>query len=157
VTFAAFNRSSLLLLLFLWSVSSSAQNSSASQRLLEASIEAFSPVRNVQLMWGNVFEEAARAEADIRKRIDSLERCGAPELEVVAQVGDWQREIKAVREQRDAFVRATLTEAMQLKYDSLRSPARPSVMHFGMHDRLLCGLCKKPGALGAPISTQPKE
>lgn len=115
--------------------------------LLLAIIEAFTPTDELRTLWTGAFRHASEVEDGLRDRIAALERSGAPEIEVVAQVGDWHKEIKAVRAHRDAVIRVSLTAQNQLKYDALRKPSRPDVRHFGLHDRQLCGLCVKPTTL----------
>jgi hypothetical protein len=123
--------------------------------LLGATIAAFEPTQELAVLWTDVFYAASLAEDALRARVDSLERSGAPEVEVLAQVGDWHKEIKAVRAQRDAFIRQSLSLGNRSKYDALRTPKRPDVRHFGLHDRLLCGLCKKPSAAIPTVSPVP--
>ena len=75
-------------------------------------------------------------------KVDSLERAPISEDALLAQIVEARQEIGSCREQRKAAMRAVLPPSFQVKFDDLAQPSRPSVLHFGIHNRLDCNVCK---------------
>lgn len=50
----------------------------------------------------------------------------------------------AARQKRDAALRAACPAESAAALEHLLNPAKPAVLHFGIHDRMNCGVCK-PG------------
>jgi hypothetical protein len=48
----------------------------------------------------------------------------------------------ACRQQRKRDIRAALPEHLRAPYDDLAQPERPAVLHFGLHNRMECVVCK---------------
>lgn len=128
----------------------------AEQRMLDALIGKFQPLPSVGRIWTGAFVAAAAKTEDLKSRIDAIERSGGPEDEVIVKVGALRTELRAVKEDRNAFVAGFLTPLQQLALDSILNPPAPSIQHFGFHDRLKCLVCKKPGE-GAMFPSGPKS
>ena len=124
--------------------------SSAEGRMLDALLLRFQPLPSVERIWTGAFESAANRTQGVKDRIDSLERSGMDEAELLVRVGALRKEVRTVREDRNVFVAGFLTPLQQLALDSILNPPAPSIQHFGFHDRMKCLVCKKPGELSVP-------
>ena len=124
--------------------------SSAEVRMLDALLERFQPLPSVERIWTGAFESAAGRTDGVRKHIDSLERSGMDEEELLVRVGALRKEMRTVRDDRNAFVAGFLSPLARLACDSILHPPQPSIQHFGFHDRMSCIVCKKPGELAVP-------
>jgi len=124
--------------------------SGAEARMLDALLDRFQPLPSVERIWVGSFESAAARMEGIRLEVDSLERSGINEADLLVQVGALRKELRAVRNDRNAFVGGFLSPFERLALDSILSPPKPSIQHFGFHDRMKCLVCKDPGALDVP-------
>ncbi len=113
-------------------------------QMLGALKERFLPLPSVDRIWTGAFVAAASKAASIRGSIDSIQRSGIAEEEVVVRVGALRQELRVVKNDRNTFVAGFLTPLQQLALDSILNPPAPSIQHFGFHDRLMCLVCKKP-------------
>ena len=126
----------------------------AESRMLDALIDRFRPMSVVEQMWVGAFESAGLAGVALKSRVDSLERLDMVESELLIQVGALRQDMRTLREERNAFVAEFLSPLDRLALDSILSPPKPSIQHFGFHDRMKCLVCIKPGApLGLPAGT----
>ncbi len=73
---------------------------------------------------------------------DSLESADISEEALLAALADVRRELAACRQQRKRAIRAALPEHLRAPYDDLAQPERPAVLHFGLHNRMECVVCK---------------
>jgi len=73
---------------------------------------------------------------------DSLESADISEEALLAALADVRRELAACRQQRKRDIRAALSEHLRAPYDDLAQPERPAVLHFGLHNRMECVVCK---------------
>lgn len=119
--------------------------SGAEERMLKALIGKFSPLPSVERIWTGAFYAAAQKTVRLKASIDSVERSGIDETQVLLLVGAYRKELRVVKEDRNAFVAGFLSPLEQLSLDSVLAPPAPSIQHFGLHDRLKCLVCKKPG------------
>ena len=124
--------------------------SGAESRMLDALLNRFQPLPSVERIWIGAFESAATRMEDIRLEVDSLERSGMDEADLLVRVGALRKELRVVRNDRNAFVGGFLSPFERLALDSILSPPKPSIQHFGFHDRMKCLVCKDPGALDVP-------
>ena len=134
----------------------------AEARMLNALVERFRPVLLVEQMWVGAFEAAGVQSMLLKHQVDSLERGEMVESELLIQVGALRQGIRRVREERNVFVAEFLSPLDRLALDSILSPPKPSIRHFGFHDRMKCLVCKKPKELlsapsGTPIPTLIQE
>jgi hypothetical protein len=113
-------------------------------QMLGALKERFLPLPSVDRIWTGAFVAASSKAASIRGSIDSIQRSGIAEEEVVVRVGALRQELRVVKNDRNTFVAGFLTPLQQLALDSILNPPAPSIQHFGFHDRLMCLVCKKP-------------
>lgn len=131
----------------------------AEERMLTSLIEKFRPLPTVERIWQGAFSAAALKTEGLRVRIDSIERSGLPEEEVLVRVGALRTALRTVRTDRNAFVAGFLSPLEQLALDSILNPPAPSIQHFGFHDRLKCLVCKSPseGAMFPSGVTSPDQ
>jgi len=122
-----------------------AEVSGAEGRMLSALLERFEPLPSVGQIWTGAFAAAAEKSEAVKAEVDSVERSGLAEAEVLVRVGALRQELKVIRRDRNAFIAGFLTPPQQLALDSIVNPPAPSIQHFGFHDRLKCMVCKKPG------------
>ena len=127
----------------------------AEGRMLDALLRRFQPLPSVERIWTGAFESAANRTQGVKDRIDSLERSGMDEAELLVRVGALRKEVRTARRDRNAFVAGFLTPLEQLALDSILNPPTPSIQHFGFHDRMKCLVCKKPGELSVPPGAPP--
>ena len=73
---------------------------------------------------------------------DSLEAAPIGEAELLAALGDIRMELGRCRSERTAAMRGCLSQDQQRAFDQLEAPARPNVLHFGLHNRIDCAVCK---------------
>lgn len=131
--------------------SSRSELNGAELRMLNALVDRFKPVSAVQQIWTGTFEMAAKKSHELKARVDSLERLEMDESELLVQVGALQKQIKGVKQERNAFLSDFLSPVQQMSLDSILSPPAPSIQHFGFHDRMKCMVCKDPaGGLAVP-------
>lgn len=119
--------------------------SGAESRMLTSLIDKFTPLPSVERIWTGAFHAAADKTRGLRAAIDSVERASMPEAEVLVLVGAYRKELRAVKDDRNAFIAGFLSPWDQMALDSILNPPAPSIQHFGFHDRLKCLVCKKPG------------
>lgn len=122
----------------------------AEQRMLSSMMERFQPLPSVARLWQGAFESAAMESLALKARVDSLERSDMNEGEVLIQVGALRQQLRVIKSDRNAFVAGFLSGPDKLALDSLLSPSKPSIQHFGFHDRLECLVCKSPDGLSLP-------
>ncbi len=118
--------------------------------MLDALLGRFQPLPAMVPLWTGVFESAAVRMKGVKQRIDSLEKSGADEAEVLVRVGALRKEIRTIRDERNAFLAGFLSPAERLSLDSILFPSQPSIQHFGFHDRMKCLVCKTPTELDVP-------
>lgn len=61
-----------------------------------------------------------------------------------AQAMQWAAAKTEAKQRRDAALRAACPSSNLAQLEQLLAPAKPAVLHFGIHDRMNCGVCK-PG------------
>lgn len=145
-----------LMLGIAWTAGAQDPLNGAEQRMLDALIEKFEPLPSVGRIWTGAFVAAAGKTEDLKSRIDAIERSGGPEDQVIVKVGALRTELRAVKEDRNAFIAGFLSPLQQMALDSILNPPAPSIQHFGFHDRLKCLVCKKPGE-GAIFPSGPQS
>ncbi len=117
----------------------------AESRMLEALVTKFGPLPSVERIWTGAFHAAAAKTDALKARIDSVQRSGLDEVEVLLRVGALRTDLRTIQSDRNSFIAGFLTPVQQLSLDSILNPPAPSIQHFGFHDRLKCMVCKTPG------------
>ena len=64
------------------------------------------------------------------------------EADLNAMLSDFNREKKDLRELRDWELKALLTVQQVKIYNEVITPSKPQVLHFGIHNRADCNVCK---------------
>ncbi|WP_306643681.1 hypothetical protein [Sanyastnella coralliicola] len=65
------------------------------------------------------------------------------EDQVLVRIQMIGQEKKDLRELRELDIRAQLNKEQLVIYDEKIQPAKPQVLHFGIHNRADCGVCKQ--------------
>lgn len=95
-----------------------------------------------------IIENHEQVKSDLSARQVALENLpagaqftesGVPIDEALNGLLDNQREAK---DKRDAALRTLLPMQTWSTFDRLLKPAKPAVLHFGIHDRMNCNVCK---------------
>ena len=68
--------------------------SDAEGRMLDALLRRFQPLPSVERIWTGAFESAANRTQGVKDRIDSLERSGMDEAELLVRVGALRKEVE---------------------------------------------------------------
>ena len=76
--------------------------------------------------------------------LDSLEAAPMSESELLQALGPVRTALGECRASRSKGIRAALDSSARVAFDALASPERPRVLHFGVHNRLDCNVCKTP-------------
>ena len=147
----------------IWSVVSGAQEQTvldgAESRMLDALVTKFTPLPSVERIWTGAFQAASDKTVGLKATIDSIERSGMDEAEVLVRVGALRQDLRTIQSDRNSFIAGFLSPLQQLSLDSILNPPAPSIQHFGFHDRLKCLVCKMPteGAMFPSGVTSPDQ
>ena len=75
---------------------------------------------------------------------DSLEAAPMSESELLKALGPVRTALGDCRSSRSKDIRAALDSSARVAFDALALPERPRVLHFGVHNRMDCNVCKTP-------------
>ena len=75
---------------------------------------------------------------------DSLEAAPMSESELLQALAPVRTALGGCRAYRSKDIRAALDSSARLAFDALALPKRPRVLHFGVHNRMDCNVCKTP-------------
>ena len=75
---------------------------------------------------------------------DSLEAAPMSESELLQALAPVRTALGQCRASRSKDIRAALDSTAQVDFDALALPERPRVLHFGVHNRMDCNVCKTP-------------
>ena len=75
---------------------------------------------------------------------DSLEAAPMSESELLKALGPVRTALGDCRSSRSNDSRAALDSSARVAFDALALPERPRVLHFGVHNRMDCNVCKTP-------------
>ena len=75
---------------------------------------------------------------------DSLEAAPMSESELLKALGPVRTALGDCRSSRSKDIRAALDSSARVAFDALALPERPRVLHFGVHNRMDCNVCKIP-------------
>ena len=73
---------------------------------------------------------------------DSLEMAPISETELLNALGEIRQEMASCRQHRARAMRDIMPDSLKVKFDQLTPQDRPNVMHFGIHNRMNCVVCK---------------
>ena len=73
---------------------------------------------------------------------DSLESANIEETELLEAMVLVRSNLDDCRTSRSLAIRASLDSLERLEFDKLRLPEKPRVLHFGLHNRMDCVVCK---------------
>lgn len=94
-----------------------------------------------------VLEVALQGDACLahwRAHQDSAEASPMPEEELLDILMKVREETNRCRNERQEHIRNLLPDSLKAKFNALDAPARPNVMHFGLHNRMDCQVCVYP-------------
>ena len=73
---------------------------------------------------------------------DSLESANIEESQLLEAMAMVRSNLGACRTERSLAIRASLDSLQRLEFDKLSLPEKPRVLHFGLHNRMDCVVCK---------------
>ena len=73
---------------------------------------------------------------------DSVESANIEEAELLEAMVLVRSNLGACRTERSLAIRASLDSLQRLDFDKLSLPEKPRVLHFGLHNRMDCVVCK---------------
>ena len=73
---------------------------------------------------------------------DSLEVAPISESELLKALGEIRQEMAMCRQHRTQDMRDLLPESKKVQFDRLTPQDQPNVLHFGIHNRMNCVVCK---------------
>ena len=91
-----------------------------------------------------VLEVALQADACLahwRSCQDSAEASTMLEAELLNVLTKVREETTRCRDERHENIRNLLPDSLKAKFNALDAPARPNVLHFGLHNRMDCEVC----------------
>ncbi|MFT4779606.1 MAG: hypothetical protein ACI923_002147 [Flavobacteriales bacterium] len=95
-------------------------------------------------MIDTVFFQYSRQLNELDAQIQDIETSGEfAEEDVVVRVSVMQQEKKDLREVRELDLKMLLRPEQAVIYDEKIRPSKPQVLHFGIHNRADCNVCKK--------------
>lgn len=81
--------------------------------------------------------------SDLNSKIKKFERSDLSEDEILENVLEVNRNKKVSVSLRNATIKLQLPVELRSKFEELIAPNRPAVLHFGIHNRADCNVCKK--------------
>jgi len=106
-------------------------------------------------------EEVIQPDAQLRGQLDSIVRLAASNIVfqeeekrrvqrelndenmVMTEIKVKNQIIKDIREERDLEIQSLLNPEQLAIYNEKVKPQKPQVLHFGMHNRADCNVCKQ--------------
>lgn len=82
-----------------------------------------------------------QAVQQLNNEIKVIERSEASEKEISMRVSIKAQERRDLKAERDAAVQRLLSKEQLAIYEEKIKPAKPQVMHFGIHNRADCKIC----------------
>ena len=73
---------------------------------------------------------------------DSVESANIEEAELLEAMVLVRSNLGACRTERSLAIRASLDSLQRFEFDKLSLPEKPRVLHFGLHNRMDCVVCK---------------
>jgi hypothetical protein len=90
----------------------------------------------------SIYTQADVALKQLDAQQQAWQKSEMPEDSLNVKVMNLNARKKEIRQVRDLDIRMELTDAQKVIYDEKIKPAKPQVLHFGMHDRATCPVCK---------------
>ena len=79
----------------------------------------------------------------VEAEIDRIEASEASEREINIRVSIKSQEKKDLKAEREQALLRILTEDQRTAYETDIKPAKPAVLHFGIHNRADCKVCAR--------------
>ena len=98
-------------------------------------------------MQQEVLEVALQGDACLthwRALQDSAEASSMPEAELLNLLAKVREETTRCRTERQNNIHNILPDSLKARFSALDEPARPNVLHFGLHNRMDCEVCVTP-------------
>lgn len=73
---------------------------------------------------------------------DSVESANIEESQLLEAMAMVRSNLGACRNERRLAIRSSLDSLQRLEFDNLSLPEKPRVLHFGLHNRMDCVVCK---------------
>ena len=77
------------------------------------------------------------------KNIKTVQSSNLSEEQIMYEVVSLQGAKKSALKLRNASIKLALPQELRIVFEELTSETRPAVLHFGIHNRADCNVCKK--------------
>tara|TARA_B110000444_G_scaffold260597_1_gene308221 strand:+ start:1970 stop:3832 length:1863 start_codon:yes stop_codon:yes gene_type:complete len=88
-----------------------------------------------------VILEADNRLAEIRRKIKEVESSSLSEEQILTSMIELNQQKKDIRSQTNSSIKLGLHRSLWTQFDKITGVNRPSVLHFGIHNRLDCNVC----------------
>ena len=90
-----------------------------------------------------LIEKTDKKLAEYDKQIKTIQSSELSEDEIMYKVVSLQGAKKSALKLRNASIKLALPQELRIVFEELTSESRPAVLHFGIHNRADCNVCKK--------------
>ena len=91
----------------------------------------------------DIIVECDNSLDNYNKKIKEVEKSDASEDEILLSVTELYKTKKVSVDMRNAKIKLKLPLELRTTFEQLTAPNRPAVLHFGIHNRADCNVCKK--------------
>lgn len=92
----------------------------------------------------SLFFSKGEALKQLETELFTLQRSNLPEDSIATYSSVLANKRKDLRNTRDLELRLALTPEQQIIFDNQLKTSKPQVLHFGVHNRADCVVCKSP-------------
>ena len=90
----------------------------------------------------SIFEHYQVELLEIKTERDSIESWVDDESQIVKEIDVLNKKKRELTDDRDTAIKGQLTETQLTIFNEKIRPNKPSVLHFGIHNRADCTICK---------------
>lgn len=112
-------------------------------RLLKTLEQSLSPDNITKSKLDAIVRNAANQIAALEQDKLQIQRDSDDEDMILTQIKVKNQEIKDIREERDLQIQSILNPEQLSIYNEKIKPDKPQVLHFGLHNRADCKVCKQ--------------
>lgn len=120
-----------------------ADENSIDMRLLKTLEQTISPDAETLSKLNAIVRNAANQIANLEQEKLKIQRESDDEELILTQIKVKNQEIKDIREERELQIQSVLNPEQLAIYNEKIKPEKPQVLHFGLHNRADCNVCKQ--------------
>jgi Spy/CpxP family protein refolding chaperone len=125
-------------------IATSAQGlSGVDERKRDAMIANLNLTPTQQVEIEAIFMKYALKLTEVDEEIKRTQTSDLPEEQISVRLMSYTQDKKDLRALRDLELLAVLDSEQKKKYEETIQPSKPQVLHFGLHNRADCNVCKK--------------